>query len=114
MADKINTMTKLVASSTLGSSDREGTTVNADNLAEAIRDRKQEDGGAIVVAGSRSVVHALLDARLVDQINLQVFPVILGSGLRVHPDRPEPIRVELESSRALERGVLLQSYRVTG
>jgi dihydrofolate reductase len=114
MAEKINTMSKLVASSTLGSSDWEGTTVVAASLEDAVHARKQEDGGPILVAGSRSVVHALLDARLVDQINLQVFPVVLGSGKRVYPDRPEPIRLGLESSRALESGVVLQSYRVTG
>ncbi|HEX4108356.1 MAG TPA: dihydrofolate reductase family protein [Solirubrobacteraceae bacterium] len=114
MADKINTMSKLVASTTLGSSDWAATTVVGANLEDAVRERKQQDGGPILVAGSRSVVHALLDGGLVDQINLQVFPLVLGSGKRVYPDRPEPIRLGLESSRTLGSGVVLQSYRVTG
>lgn len=112
MAEKINTMSKLVASTTLGSSDWEGTTVVGSNLADEIRERKDEDGGPMLVAGSCSVVHALLDAGLVDQINLQVFPLILGSGMRVYPDRAEPIRLGLASTRALESGVVLQSFRV--
>ena len=111
MADKINTMRKIVASRTLGSSDWANTTVT-DDLEGAVREAKEEDGDPIIVAGSRSVVHALLDAGLVDQINLQVFPLVLGSGMRIYPERPEPIKLELISSRPLETGVKLESYRV--
>ena len=64
------------------------------------------------MVGSRSIVHVLLDSGLIDQINLQVFPLMLGSGLRVYPERPELTMLELSSSRALESGVVLQRYRV--
>src|SRR3954447_1708824 len=59
MADKINTMRKVVASTTLESSDWDNTSVSSD-LEETVRALKQEDGAPILVAGSRSVVHALL------------------------------------------------------
>ncbi len=114
MADKINTMRKLVASTTVGSSDWHDTTIVASDLAGAIRSVKEEDGGPIVIAGSRSVVHAMLAAGLVDQVNLQVFPLMLGSGMRLYPETPEPIRLELVSSRATATGVVLESYRVNG
>jgi dihydrofolate reductase len=114
MADKINTMRKVVASTTLGSSDWEGTTVVESDLEGAIANLKREEGGPILVAGSRSVVHALLRAGLVDEINLQVFPLILGSGMRVYPDTAEPLRLELAASRPIENGVVLQTYRVGG
>jgi hypothetical protein len=39
-----------------------------------------------------------------------VFPLILGSGIRVYPEGPAP-KLDLISSRALENGVVLQSYR---
>jgi dihydrofolate reductase len=112
MADKINTMPKLVASTTLGSSDWHDTTVVVSDLAGAVAALKQEEGDPILVAGSRSVVHALLDAGLVDEINLQVFPLVLGDGVRVFPQRSEPIKLELISSRPLQSGVTLQSYGV--
>jgi dihydrofolate reductase len=114
MADKINTMRKIVASTTLGSSDWPGTTVVRDDLEGTIDGLKHEDGGPILVAGSRSVVHALLGAGLVDEINLQVFPLLLGSGIRVYPDAPEPTKLELASARPIENGVVLQTYRVAG
>jgi len=110
MAEKINTMRKLVVSTTLGSSDWQDTTVVTG--LDAIRAAKEEDGGPILVAGSRTLVAALLDAGLVDQLNLQVFPLLLGSGMRLFPDRSELTRLELLSSRSIANGVLLQSYGV--
>jgi dihydrofolate reductase len=112
MAEKINSMRKVVASTTLGSSDWQDTTVVDADLEAAVAAIKQEDGGPIVIAGSRTVVHALLGAGLVDEINLQVFPLMLGSGIRVFPETPEPTKLELISSRALQTGVVLHSYRV--
>ena len=112
MAEKINTMRKVVASTTLSSSDWENTTVVDSDLVGAVRVLKEEDGGPIMIAGSRSVVHALLAAGLVDQINLQVFPLMLGSGIRLYPERDEPTTLELVSSRPVENGVVLQTYRV--
>ncbi len=113
MAEKINTMRKVVVSTTLSSSEWENTTVVNSDLVGAVRALKGEDGGPILIAGSRSVAQALLAAGLVDQINLQVFPLMLGSGIRVYPERDQPAKLELVSSRAIEKGVVLQSYRVT-
>jgi dihydrofolate reductase len=112
MAEKINTMRKLVASTTLGSSDWHDTSVIASDLEGTVEAVKHDDGGPILIPGSRSVVQALLNAGLVDQLNLQVFPLILGSGMRLYPESAEPITLELSSSRALDSGVVLQSYRV--
>ena len=110
-AEKINAMRKVVASTTLGSSPWHDTTVLATDVAGAVQAIKAEDGGPILVAGSRSIVHLLLAEGLVDEVNLQVFPVLLGSGARLYPDSPDRTTLELLSSRTLESGVLLQTYR---
>lgn len=111
MAEKINTMTKVVASTTLGSSEWHDTTVLASDVLGAVAALKEQDGGPILVAGSRTLVASLLAAGLVDELNLQVFPLILGSGARVFPESAELTPLELLSSRALPGGVLLQTYR---
>ena len=110
-AEKINTMPKYVASTTLGSSDWHDTTVIASDVAGAVAGLKAQDGGPILVAGSRTLVHHLLAEGLVDELNLQVFPVILGSGARVYPDTPDKTPLELVSSQAMPNGVLAQTYR---
>jgi dihydrofolate reductase len=112
MADKINTMTKYVASTTLESSDWTDTTIIGGDVMARVAELKATDGGPIIVAGSRTLVGGLLAAGLVDELNLQVFPLILGSGARLYPETEDLTALELASSRALENGVLLQSYRV--
>jgi dihydrofolate reductase len=114
MAEKINTMTKVVASTTLGSSDWQDTTVVAEDVHGHVASLKEQDGGPILLAGSRTLAQSLLVAGLVDEINLQVFPVILGSGARFYPDTPDQLPLELVSSRAVGGGVLVQTYRVGG
>jgi dihydrofolate reductase len=112
MAEKINTMRKIVASTTLGSSGWHETTVVESDLEGTIGALKEEEGGPILVVGSRSIVHALLRAGLVDEINLQVFPLILGSGSRLYPETPKPMKLQLASSRPIHNGIVLQTYRV--
>jgi dihydrofolate reductase len=113
MADKINTMKKVVVSSSIDSSPWANTTVipGDDTLADRIREVKDAADGPVLVAGSKTLSHFLLTNNLVDQLNLQVFPVILGSGQRIFPDTPDTIPLSLASSQALENGVVLQSYR---
>jgi dihydrofolate reductase len=111
MADKINTMRKLVASSTLEHSDWHDTTIIGGDVAAALAAVKGEDGGPILLAGSRSLVHLLLTAGLVDEVHLQIFPLVLGSGARVWPDSPDALGLELVCARALEGGVVLAEYR---
>jgi dihydrofolate reductase len=112
MADKINAMTKVVASTTLGSSDWHDTTVISADVPGAVADLKAQDGGPILVAGSRTLVHGLLAAGLVDRLHLQVMPVLLGSGARLYPETVDTIALELVSSEVLAGGVLVQDYRI--
>lgn len=114
MAEKINTMTKYVASSSaVETSDWQDATVLGDDVLAGVAALKEGEGGPILVAGSRTLAQALLVGGLVDQINLQVFPVILGSGARFYPESPDKLALELVSSREVTNGVLLQAYRVT-
>jgi dihydrofolate reductase len=110
MADKINTMTKYVVSATLGSSDWQDTTVIAADMERAVGELKASDGAPILVPGSRTLAQSLLAAGLVDELNLQVFPLLLGSGARLYPETTDKHPLRLVSSRALENGVMLQTY----
>ena len=56
-------------------------------------------------------MHALLADGQVDELHLQVFPLVLGSGLRLYPETDEKLELELVESRPLPNGVLLQTYR---
>jgi dihydrofolate reductase len=110
-ADKINTMPKYVASTTLRTLEWQTATLLQGPVPQAVATLKEGDGGPILVAGSRTLVHTLLAAGLVDQLNLQVFPLLLGSGRRLYPDSPDTTRLRLTSSTALASGVVLATYQ---
>ena len=72
---------------------------------------KRRPGGDILVAGSASLVHYLLREDLVDEIHLQVYPVVVGRGRRVFEDGADTKRFSLVDSKVLGTGVLDLTYR---
>jgi dihydrofolate reductase len=85
-AEKMNGMPKYVVSATLERADWQNSTIlPGDPVAEATALRARL-GGNILVAGSRSLVHTLHDAGLVDEYRLMIYPTVLGSGKRLFRD----------------------------
>lgn len=111
-ADKFNTMPKYVVSTTLTDPQWHNSHVLPD--VDAVRALREGDGGALQVAGSATLVRALHEAGLVDEWHLMVFPVILGSGMRLFPDTLEhKTRLTLVETRTYANGVQLQVLRPT-
>ena len=81
------------------------------NVAEEVSKLKRRPGGDILVAGSASLVHYLLREDLVDEIHLQVYPVVVGRGRRVFEDGADTKRFSLVDSKVLGTGVLDLTYR---
>lgn len=111
MAVKMNSMHKDVVSSTLRDPEWTNTTVLPGDLVADVTALKAGEGGPIQVAGSASLVRALLQHGLVDELHLQVFPVMIGGGLRCFPDDRGKLDFTLASSRTTPSGVMLQTYR---
>jgi dihydrofolate reductase len=107
-ADRFNSMPKYVVSSTLTDPDWNNTTV-LDGL-DAVRELREGDGGTLMVQGSATLVHSLLEDDLVDVLRLMVFPVILGSGKRVFPETPDKTSFKLAETQAFESGVQVSDY----
>jgi dihydrofolate reductase len=113
-ADKFNNSTKYVVSSTLTDPESvwsNSQVVGVDEIA-GLRDR---DGGEIVVHGSGTLVRALLEQGLVDELRLMVFPVVLGGGKRLLDETPSPQRLRLVESRPVgPDGVVILIYGPAG
>jgi len=108
-ADKFNSMPKYVVSSTLKDPSWNNTTVIGFDDVAALR---AGEGGPIQVAGSAQLAQALHKAGLVDQWNLMVFPVILGSGKRLFPtDAEDKQKLRLVDTTTYTNGVQLQVFR---
>lgn len=76
----------------------------------AVRELKSQPGKDIVLTGSISLGHALIDAGLVDEFRLFVYPVIQGGGRGLFPAGKENRAVRLLSSRSFKSGVALLRY----
>ena len=110
-ADKFNSMPKYVVSSTITDPEWNNTTVLGDDVVGEVSKLKQEQDGTIQVPGSRQLAQALLEHDLVDQLNLMVFPVVLGTGKRLFGETSDKKRLQLVESRAVGDGVLILIYR---
>jgi dihydrofolate reductase len=109
-AEKMNSMPKYVVSSTLEEASWENSTILHGDLAEEVARLKDEVDGAILVAGSATLVQALLEHDLVDELRLMVFPVLLGEGKRLFGDVSEKKPLKLVGSRTVGDGIALLTY----
>src|SRR5918911_317653 len=110
-AEKFNSMPKFVVSTTLKNAEWNNTTVlDSGDATAQVRKPKAEFDGQLQVTGSHQLVQELLESDLVDQINLMVFPVILGTGKRVFEEKPERRNLRLKESKVVGDGVLVLIY----
>jgi dihydrofolate reductase len=111
-ADKINSMPKYVVTSTLDELEWENCTpIKGDIPAEVTKLKRADHGGPILVAGSRTLVHTLMEHDLVDEYRLMVFPVVLGSGARLFPESPNKTTLQLVDTKSFDTGVQVHTYR---
>jgi dihydrofolate reductase len=109
-ADKMNSMPKVVVSSTLDGPVWNNTAVMQGSVVEGVTELKATNGGPILVAGSKTLVHALVQYHLVDELRLMVFPVTIGSGLRVFPETTAKISWKPAGSLTFPSGVRVDTY----
>jgi dihydrofolate reductase len=114
VAQALNTRPKYVASTTLTDPQWAGTTVLSGDVAAAVGELRAEPGGELQVWGSGTLIRWLHEHRLVDQIVLLTYPVVVGQGTRLFPATGPDMALELLDSRATPGGVAMQVYRPTG
>ena len=114
-ADRINAMTKYVASTTLRSADWESTTILEGDLVEAVTKLKEDPGQDILMHGYGPVAKSLVRHGLLDELVLWVHPVLAGIGaaddLVLSQDLTAKLR--LLEARPLTSGVVVLSYQLS-
>ena len=113
-ADKMNSMPKYVATTTIDELEWSNSTPIKGDVAEEVTKLKQQDGGPLLVAGSRTLVHTLMEHDLIDEYRLMVFPVVLGSGKRLFPESSDNRTLELVDTKTFDTGVQVHTYRPAG
>ena len=110
-AARINSMPKLVASTTLHEPLVWNARLIEGDIAEAITNLKREDGGKILMYGSPTLMRTLAAHDLVDEYKLWIHPIILGGGKRLFADGFDKSSLELVDVTSLSTGVVILTYR---
>jgi len=112
-AAQMNNIPKVVVSTTLDRAEWQNSTLISGNVAEEITRLKQQPGKNIGVSGSATLIRWLLGQGLLDELDLLVFPIVLGSGKRLFEDGSDRIALRLAASKAFSNGVLRLTYQPT-
>ncbi len=109
-ADRMNGLPKHVVSTTLAALEWNNSRLVKADLAESVSRLKQEPGQDILVAGSATLVRALMSHGLVDEYRLLVYPLVLGSGKRLFEAAPAA-SLRLFESKVYSSGIVLLRYQ---
>lgn len=110
MADTMNSFPKVVVSTTLASADWQNSTLISGDIAAEITKLKQQPGRNINVSGSGTLVSWLLRQGLLDQLDLLMFPVVVGHGKRLFDAEGNETGLTLAASEAFSSGVVHLTY----
>ena len=110
----INILPKYVPSTTLKDPTWKNTHVISGDVEAAVRELKAKPGRELQVHGSGNLLRWLLDRDLVDELNLRLYPVVVGDGLRLFPERGQTHDLTLVESQTTPSGVTIQTYRPGG
>ncbi len=105
-------MRTFVFSRTLGSIDLPGVELVRNDAVAFVRQLKAGQGKGICVMGGGDFARSLLAADLIDEVGMNVHPVLLGAGIPLFTDAGRRVPLELISSRSIAGGCIYSTYRV--
>ena len=101
---------KVVLSKTLNDSVLTNTTIISNNLADRINEIKLQAGNDILLFGSPTATHSLIEQNLIDGYWLFVNPIILGRGIPLFKNIKDKIKLKLLTTRQFTCGVTELNY----
>src|SRR5262245_40438367 len=110
----VMTATKYVASNTRTSSEWQRTVFVSGDIAEKVRQLKQQSGPNLHVFGSANLLQTLFKHDLVDELWLKIFPLTLGTGKRLFADGTIPAAFKVTENTVTSKGVIILNYERAG
>ncbi|MFL9843848.1 dihydrofolate reductase family protein [Flavobacterium rhizosphaerae] len=105
-----NNVNKVIVSGSMKGTEKNKTTFIGDNVTEAIKELKQQEGGNILLLGSPSVLRLLTKHNIIDEYLLFVNPVLLGNGIAAYPENIEMTTLEPVAPTTFNCGVTLLQF----
>lgn len=110
VAEGMSRAEKIVFSRTLTHADWENTRISG-NLVETITQLKQSPGNNLAILGSGSLITQLTEARLIDEYQLMIDPLAIGSGTPFLSGISNPLHLQLTHSHVFRSGTVLLHYQ---
>ncbi|HYG50332.1 MAG TPA: dihydrofolate reductase family protein [Flavobacteriales bacterium] len=107
-----NNVHKVVLSKTMKDAGLTNTTIISDNISKRINEIKQQSGKEILLFGSPTATHTLIQLGLIDGYWLFVNPIVLGKGIPLFVDIKNKIKLNLLTTRQFTCGVTELNYTV--
>lgn len=89
-----------------------GVRLVAEDAGPFVRELKRQPGGKILIMGGGELGQSLFEADVIDEVGVNVHPVLLGAGVPLFRDAGRRVPLELVESRVLDGGCVLATYRV--
>ena len=110
----VNTATKYVASNTMTSHEWQPSVFLSGDIAEKVRQLKQQPGPDLHVYGRANLLQTLMKHDLVDAFWLKIYPLTLGSGKRLFADGTIPAAFRVTEAQVSPSGVIIVNYERAG
>ncbi len=111
VADKMNTIPKIVFSRTLEKAEWNNTRLIRDNVGEAVTKLKQQPGKDLIIFGSSNLAASFAEMGLIDEYRIMVSPVVIGEGTPLFKGIHQPLKLKLLKTRTFSNGNVLHYYR---
>jgi dihydrofolate reductase len=110
VVERMNNLRKFVFSKTMDKASWNNTTLLRGDVASEVRKLKQQPGPNIVIMGSGSIVAQLADAGLIDEYQIALNPLVVGSGRTLFEGVKRKLPMKLARSRAFDNGNVMLFY----
>jgi dihydrofolate reductase len=110
IANLMNTMPKIVFSTTLSSADWQPTRLIKDHIPEAVAELKQQPGKDLIIFGSNKLSASFINLGLIDELRIMVAPVLLGEGISLFEGVTDTPKLKLLKTRLFKIGNVLHYY----
>jgi dihydrofolate reductase len=112
VAKGMNDNPKIVFSKTLDKAEWQNSKLVKGNLTDEVKKLKEGSGSDILIFGSGAIVSQLTDAGLIDEYQIVIHPLVLGSGRTMFDGVKEKVKLKRIKERGFKNGNILLYYQL--
>jgi dihydrofolate reductase len=111
VAKRMNALEKIVFSRSMEKAVWRNTTLLTGDFRDQVKRLKQQAGPDLAILGSASIVAQLSDARLIDEYQIAMCPIMLGGGKSMFYGIKQNLSLKLNGSRSFQNGNVFLTYQ---